>query len=90
MKGSVMASSRPSFKELIEKGDIVEVTSVGTICGLDEHEYCVYSRCEHWDKEKRRCKQFVWVSVMYEGKYRTLIMSREKAKENPKIARFLK
>ncbi|HIE18137.1 TPA: hypothetical protein EYP75_00270 [Candidatus Bathyarchaeota archaeon] len=85
-----MASSKPSFKELMEKGDIVEVTSVGTICGLDEYEYCAYGRCQYWDEKKRQCKRFVWASVMYEEKYYTLVMSREKAKENVKIARFLK
>jgi len=85
-----MASSKPSFKDLLEKGEVVEVTSVGTICGLDKYEYCVRERCEHWDKEKRQCILFVWISIMYEGKYHMLIMRREKAKENMKIARFLK
>jgi len=83
-------ASKPSFKELLERGDIVEVTSIGTICGLDAYEYCVHDRCQYWDNEKRECKRFVWASVMYEGKYHTLIMSRDKAKENVKIAKFLK
>jgi len=82
--------SKPTLKELIEKGEIVEVTSLGTICGLDKYEYCVRDRCDKWDKDKRQCTLFVWVSVMYNGKYHTLIMRREKAKENSKIARFLK
>jgi len=85
-----MASLKPSFKELLDKGEVVEVTSIGTICGLKEHEYCVRDKCQYWDKEKRDCTRFVWVSVMYEGRYHTLIMRRDKAKENVKIARFLK
>jgi len=85
-----MASSKPTFKELIEKGEIVEVTSVGTICGLDEYEYCVREKCQYWNKEDRKCVRFIWISVSYEGRYHTLIMQREKAEENPKIARYLK
>jgi len=85
-----MVSSKPSFKELLEKGDVVEVTSIGMICGLDEHEYCVRDRCQYWSKEEKECTRFVWVSIMYEGKYHTVIMLKEKAKENVKIARFLK
>jgi len=79
----------PSFKELLNKGDVVEVTSIGTICGLDEYEYCVRNKCQYWDNERRLCNRFVWISVLYEGKYHTLIMTREKAKENVKIARIL-
>ena len=85
-----MASSIPSSKELLEKGEVVEVTSVGTICGLEEHEYCVRDKCEYWDGERNQCTLFVWISIMYEGKYHTLIMRREKAEENMKLARFLK
>mgnify|MGYP000194440377 FL=1 len=85
-----MSSSKPSFKELLEKGEVVEVTSIGTICGLEKYEYCIREKCEYWGKEKRQCTLFVWISIMYEGKYHTLIMRREKAKENMKIARFLK
>jgi len=83
-------ASIPSFKELLNKGDVVEVTSIGTICGLDEYEYCVRDKCQYWDNERRLCNRFVWISVMYEGKYYTLIMTKEKAKENVKIAKFLK
>jgi len=82
-------ASTPSFKELLNKGDVVEVTSIGTICGLDEYEYCVRNKCQYWDNERRLCNRFVWISVLYEGKYHTLIMTREKAKENVKIARIL-
>ena len=85
-----MSSSKLSADELLAKGEVVEVTSVGTICGLDEYEYCIRDRCQYWDKENRRCNRFVWVSVMYEGKYHTLIMRKETAKENEKIARYLK
>jgi len=85
-----MASSKPSFKDLLEKGEVIEATSIGTICGLDEYEYCVRDKCQYWNKEDRRCTRFVWVSVMYEERYHTLIMLRDKAKENVKIARFLK
>jgi len=85
-----MASSKPSFKELLDRGEIVEATSVGTICGLDRYEYCVRDKCQYWDKENRSCLRFVWVSVMYEGKYHVLIMLKDKAKENVKIVRFLK
>jgi len=88
--GFIMVSSKPSLRELLEKGDVIEVTSVGTVCGLDEHEYCVRSKCQYWDEEGRKCARFVWVSVMYEGRYHTLIMLRDKAKENVKIAKFLK
>ena len=85
-----MSSSKLSADELLAKGEVIEVTSVGTICGLDEYEYCIRDRCQYWDKENRRCNRFVWVSVMYEGKYHTLIMRKETAKENEKIARYLK
>jgi hypothetical protein len=85
-----MASSKPTFSELLEKGEVIEVTSIGTICGSDEYEYCVRDRCQHWDKEERKCNRFVWVSVFYDEKYHTLIMQREKAKENVKIARYLR
>jgi len=85
-----MSSPKLSADELLKKGDIIEVTSVGMICGLDEHEYCIRDRCEYWDKENRRCNRFVWVSVMFEGIYHTLIMRRETAKEDEKISRYLK
>ncbi len=83
-------ASRPSFDELLKKGDVVEVTSIGTICGLDKYEYCVRDKCQYWDKEDRKCNRFVWVSIMHEGKYHTLIMPRDRAKENVKIAKYLK
>ena len=83
-------ASRPSFDELLKKGDVVEVTSIGTICGLDKYEYCVRDKCQYWDKEGRKCNRFVWVSIMHEGKYHTLIMPRDRAKENVKIAKYLK
>jgi len=85
-----MASSKPSFKELLAKGDVIEVTSVGTVCGLDEYEYCIREKCQYWNNEKNECKRFVWVSIIDEGLYHTIIMLREKAKENAKIAKFLK
>ena len=50
-----MASQKPSFKELLDRGEIVAVTSVGTICGLDKYEYCIRDGCEYWDKEKHQC-----------------------------------
>jgi len=40
-----MASSKLSSKELLGKGEVVEVTSIGTVCGLDEYEYCVREKC---------------------------------------------
>jgi len=85
-----MASSKLSSKELLGKGEVVEVTSIGTVCGLDEYEYCVREKCQYWDKENRRCTRFVWVSVMYEGRYHVLIMLKDKAKEKTKIAKFLR
>jgi len=84
------SGSKPTFEELLEKGEIVEVTSLGTICGLDEYEYCVRDKCDKWDEEKQQCTLFVWVSVMYNDKYHTLIMRREEAKKNSRIAKFLR
>ena len=84
------SDSKPTFEELLEKGEIVEVTSLGTICGLDEYEYCIRDKCDKWDKKKQQCTLFVWVSVMYNGKYHTLIMRREEAKKNSRIAKFLR
>jgi hypothetical protein len=83
-------SSKPSLKELLEKGNVVEVTSLGTICGLDEYEYCVQDKCRYWDDEKKECKLFIWASIMYEGKYHTVLMTKEKARNNVKLARFQK
>lgn len=83
-------SSKSSLAELLEKGNVVEVTSVGTVCGLDGYEYCVYDKCKYWDNDKKQCERFVWVSIMYEEKYHAVVMLREKAKENIKLARFLK
>lgn len=82
-------SANLSFDGLLEKGTIVEVTSIGAICGLDENEYCIRTKCDYWDKEKSQCKRFIWVSVMHNGKYHTLIMPRDKAKDNEKLARYL-
>jgi len=85
-----LKGSKPSFKELLDKGEIIEVTSIGAVCGLDEYEYCVRVKCSHWDEEKNCCGRFIWISVVYKGKYYTLMMLRDKAKDNLRLARYLK
>lgn len=82
--------SNPSFKELLEKGRVVEVTHVGSICGLEEFEYCTRDRCRYWNKEGYCCERFVWVSILFDGKYLTAILPVSKAKEQEKIAKFIR
>jgi hypothetical protein len=82
--------SNPSFKELLQRGRVVEVTRVGAMCGLEEFEYCARERCQFWDKENYRCEQFVWVSIFFDGRYHTAIVPISKVKEEEKIAKFIR
>jgi len=78
----------PSFRELLERGRVVEVTRVGSMCSLEEFENCARERCGYWDKENHRCERFVWVSIFFEGRYHTAILPISKANEEEKIAEF--
>ena len=80
----------PSFRELLDQGRVLEVTHVGTICGLKESEYCTRGRCQYWDQENNRCERFVWASVEFEGRYHTIILPIDKAREEEKIARLMR
>ena len=82
--------SNPSLKELLQKGRVVEVTRVGAMCSLEEFENCARERCQYWDKENHRCERFVWVSIFLEGRYHTAVLPISKAKEEEKIAKFIR
>ena len=80
----------PSFRELLDEGRVLEVTQIGTICCLKGSEYCTRDRCQYWDKENNRCERFVWASVEFQGRYHTIILPTDKARQEEKIARFMR